>query len=973
MTQVASRLWVASSIALGCLATISPATAQIVPDNTLPVNSTVTPGCTVCTIDRGTVRGANLFHSFSEFSVPTGGEAFFNNATQIQNILTRVTGNSVSNIDGVLRANGEANLFLLNPNGIIFGARASLNVGGSFLATTANAIGFGNLGFFSATTPNVPSSLLTVNPSALLFNQLTPAAITSQSIASAGLDPVGEATYGLRVPDTRSLLLVGGDINIDGLGIGDRDRVNDVNGGGLKAYGGRIELGGLAGAGTVGLFVDGNNLSLSFPIAVVRANVSLTNGADVNVRTGGEGSIAVNAQNFSMAGESVLKVGIDSGLGSSGSIAGNIEINTTGVINLSDRSLLGNLVDNGARGQGGDTNITTSQLLVSGGSQIGTGTFGAGNAGNLTVNATDKVQVIGRSTDGQASSGLFTASEGTGNAGNLTITTGQLLVSNGAQVSAGTLGAGNGGNLTVNATDKVQLIGTSADGRIRSGLFTSSLGTRNAGNLMITTGLLLVSNGAFVSATTFGTGNGGNLTVNATDKVQVIGTSADGQAVSGLFTPSLGTGNAGNLTITTGHLLVSNGAQIDAGTFGTGNGGNLTINATDKVQVIGRSADGQFLSGLFTSSEGTGVAGNLTITTGQLLVSNGAQVNAGTLGTGNGGDLTVHATDKVQLIGTSADDPFPTGLFTQSEGTGDAGNLTITTPTLQVQDGAVSVRSLAGQAGNLTIQANSLVLNQGTLFAETAKNGEEGANINLLGLDLLRLDNESLISANANNQATGGNITIDSTFVVATPPTGANGSDMTANAVQGNGGRVNITTQGLFGIQFRPQLTPQNDITVSSQFGLTGEFQLNSPDVDPSSGLINLPTAPVDTEVSQVCQAGAGQNQNSFIITGRGGLPPNPRQVLRSRAVEVDWVSLDGSANNPTEDVQNRGTQRRVSGERDSQTANNVKNRPHEIVEAQGWVIDENGKIALVATAPTATPHSSWQKPVECHIEESTK
>jgi filamentous hemagglutinin family protein len=872
MTQVASRLWVASSIALCCLATSSPATAQIVPDNTLPVNSTVTPGCTVCTIDGGTVRGANLFHSFREFGVPTGGEAYFNNGLQIQNILTRVTGNSISNIDGVLRANGGANLFLLNPNGIIFGRNASLNVGGSFLATTANAIGFGNLGFFSAEAPNTPTPLLTVNPSALLFNQLTPAAITSQSIAPAGLDPIGQATYGLRVPDGRSLLLVGGDISVDGLGIG--NPVNGVNAGGLKAYGGQIELGGLAGAGTVGLFVDGNNLSLSFPIRVPRANVSLTNVADVNVRAGGGGSIAVNAQNFSMAGGSVLKAGIDLGLGSSGSIAGNIEINTTGVINLSNLSLIDNLVNKGARGQGGDTNITTRQLLVSGGALVGAGTYGAGNAGNLTVNATDKVEVIGESADSRFASGLFTESFGTGNAGNLTITTGQLLFSNGARVSA-----------------------SSAD-----------------------------------------------------------------------------TGNAGNLTITTGQLLISNGAQVSTATYGAGNGGNLTVNATNKVQVIGASADGRFPSGLLTASRTTGDAGNLTITTEQLLVFNGARVSAETLGAGNGGNLTINATDKVQVIGTSADGKNPTSLRSQSEGTGNAGNLMITTGQLQVQDGAsVSVRSLTQQAGNLTIQANSLLLNRGSLLAETAKSGEDGANINLLRLELLRLDNESLISANANNQANGGNITINSTFIVATPQTGPKGSDITANAVQGNGGRVNITTQGQFGIQLRPQLTPENDITVSSDLGLTGEFQLNSPDVDPSRGLINLPTAPVDTQVSQVCQPGATQNQNSFIITGRGGLPPNPRQVLRSRAVEVDWVMLDASANNPTEAIQNRGTQRRVSRSQDAETVNNVNNQALKIVEAQGWVIDDNGKIALVATAPTATPHSSWQKPVECHIEESTK
>lgn len=262
--------------------------AQITPDNTLPNNSSVSTLGNITIINDGTSTGRNIFHSFSEFSVSTGSTVYFNNALEIQNIFTRVTGGSISNIDGLIRANGNANLFLINPSGIVFGQNASLNIGGSFLATTASGIEFGNQGFFSASKKE-NSSLLTINPSALLFNQITSGSIKSHSVAPAGLNLSGDNTFGLRVANGRSLVLVGGNVNVESVGF-INDRITPIRGG-LKAFGGLVELGGVSAPGKVGLDINGNNINLNFTAGLQRADVFLDNGADVNVRAAGGGSI----------------------------------------------------------------------------------------------------------------------------------------------------------------------------------------------------------------------------------------------------------------------------------------------------------------------------------------------------------------------------------------------------------------------------------------------------------------------------------------------------------------------------------------------------------------------------------------------------------------------------------------------------------------------------------------------------------
>ena len=125
----------ARTSALFFLLVTSPVTAQVIPDSTLPVSSTIKKQGNIILIEGGTRTGQNLFHSFKELSIPSSSIIYFKNSSDIQNIFTRITGSSISSIDGSIRTNGTANLFFINPNGIIFGKNASLNVGGSFFAT----------------------------------------------------------------------------------------------------------------------------------------------------------------------------------------------------------------------------------------------------------------------------------------------------------------------------------------------------------------------------------------------------------------------------------------------------------------------------------------------------------------------------------------------------------------------------------------------------------------------------------------------------------------------------------------------------------------------------------------------------------------------------------------------------------------------------------------------------------------------
>ncbi|QDL07008.1 hypothetical protein DP113_02905 [Brasilonema octagenarum UFV-E1] len=872
---------------------LSVAKAQITPDNSLGAQpSVVTPnvqinGTPSDRIDGGAIRGDNLFHSFQEFNVNANRGAYFSNPAGIANILTRVTGGNISNIQGVLGVLGKANLFLINPNGILFGPNARLDVGGSFLGSTANSLIFKNGFEFSATNPQAPPLLTITAPVGLSYRENFKN-ITTQSTTTQY--PI------LEVPEGQTLALVGGNVILD--------RPD------LLAPGGRVELGGLSAPGTVGLNSDG---SLSFPVGVQRGDVSLTNEARVDVSSGGGGSIAVNARNLDISGGSILRAGIGSGLGTVGSQAGDITLDATGNIKIVGSYVFNNVRSQGV-GNGGNINITTGSLSLTDGAQLNASTLGLGNTGNVSVRALGAVElantayifstveaggvgkggnidiraatlslkdgaqlatIVGQASDTQPAgrgnagnvtvdvtgpvtiagvkdgfrSGIFSnvRTGATGNGGNIAISSGSFSLSDGTQLSTITYGQGNAGNVSVRASDAVLLVNADIFSTVEAGA------VGKGGNINIQGASLSLKDGARLDASTRGLGDAGNVTIFSSRSVSFEGVGSNGSP-SGVFSTvqPTATGDSGSIRLQTGTLSVTNGAAIIASTLGKGNAGNVNITASDTISFDGIGSDGS-PSGI-SSSVGSGVvgggggikierqevngvqkgviepqvrfsitiepfrnasfpdavgnSGNIDITTRSLSVTNGARLTTSTFGRGDAGNIAIRASDKISFDGVSSRDGSPSGAFSAVDSSffGRGGDLNITTGLLSVTNGAQLVTSTLkkGNAGNITLNARDAVFDgvnsKGSpsgVFAAVDTNAEgKGGDITIKA-ESVSLTKGAQLAANSRGRGDAGKITITASDTALFQGIGSNGvpsraSSAVETGAVGNGGNLTV-------------------------------------------------------------------------------------------------------------------------------------------------------------------------------------
>ena len=842
--------------------------AQIQPDDTLGAESSQVirdveiRGVSSDRVEGGAIRGNHLFHSFSEFNIQQGRGAYFANPESITNIFTRVTGANPSQINGTLGVLGNANLFFLNPNGIIFGSGASLDLRGAFVATTGSNFLFPDGTTFGTINPQ-SAPLLSVEVTAPVGVEFAsnPGRIINRSQAMNA----EEQTVGLQVPFGKTLAFLGGEIQLEG--------------GQITSQGGHVELGSVGDNSRVSW---DENLGLGYENVTEFRNISLSRGS--RIAADGE-----RPSDVTLRGREIKIVDSQTQIDATNT---GSELGANLTLDASESILIDSGGDDGVRiqaqgtGKAGQLLIETEKFTVQNGAFINASSFSDGRGADVIIRAKESVELLGQTSGGDFGSAIQAGAVAGGNSGNVTIFTERLVLRDGAVITASAfVGEGNAGSLTVRASESVEIAGTAGDGNRSGGLFTQSNenSTGDAGSLKVETGRLTVRDGAQLSVSTLSPGNGGEIIINASESVEILDGvfREDGSRVTSGFFSSVGrandreinknaTGEGGDIIVNTGRLVVRN-AQLTATTFAQGEGGSLIIDVEE------------------------------------LSIQDGGQVGVGSIGegvSGNGGELKVTASQLIEIFGTGLDftllgeterRPVNSRLFAQSEGTGDAGNIEVdlnSTGEMTVRDRAtISVNAEGtGTAGDIIIEeVNHITLDQGEITA-TSFSGN-GGNIDLTISDRLSLSNNSTISTTAGerqNAGDGGNININTSFLVA-----QDNSDITANAFEGDGGNITLSAEGIFGITPREENTSLSDITASSQLGQEGVINIETPETDPASTLTNLPEEEVNVEFARAC-ARSPEQSLAFYNLGRGGLPPTPDRFLPTTE-GVEWLALPTS------------------------------------------------------------------------------
>jgi filamentous hemagglutinin family protein len=873
-------------------------------------------------ITQGSRREQNLFHSFTQFNISEGRSAyFFVPDNDVRNVLTRVTGNSASEIFGRLGTfqivnnqftPSSANFFLVNPNGVIFGPSSSLDIGGSVVVTTANALQFPNGELFSATVPTIPSSVLTVDPSALLYN-----AINAQNkgivVRSSVIDPynlIGE-TSGLQTSLNKSLLLSGGEVLLEN--------------GSLTAPNGNVQIAGISQERRVDLNYEGNNINITPDPNFMRENIAILNGSIINVfGTDGisGGSISIYGKTIFLS-DSSLSISRDSGNGD----LGNIEVNSTEEILMNNSSIstsLPNLTEGNAGSillKGKKISLIATNFSSSSSSFSGNG---KGNAGNIEMVADESIHITRGPVSKVISDGnvykIYDESSlnstigfgSAGQGGNITLKSNSISLEY-ASVDSSTRTGGSAGNIFLDAKLNVDITKSILNSSNWNGQYIGG----SAGNNTIQAKNISLRDKTEILSGNIGKDDnvktlGGTIYLNAVESIIIDFSRIQSEArASG----TLNEDQAGIIILSAAKIVVDNSSEINTKTETNSRGGDIFLNAGN-LFILNSSIIGSFVE----RETENAIGGTVNITANNLEVKDGGKITTSVLGSisflpgysgyirtldgsrGDSGSIQINVKDSIIISGVSrtnrtlrdyAEDSLSpigsaSGIFTtiESGSIGNAGKITIRGSNISILDGGqIASQNLGiGNSENIDLQFdNRFEIVDASLLATS--NQGSGGNITVSSKTMI-LDGNGDIKTNAIKN--GGNITLTGNSIVA-----LNDSDILAFAKDGNGGNVKLNTRAFFGQNYRPApfstdpaTLEGNDRVDINASGSLSSGTITRPDTSfiPNS-LNQLPKDTIDTTklLANTCIVRKDKPEGTFYITGTGGLPNRPGDLSPSQ------------------------------------------------------------------------------------------
>lgn len=770
-------------------------------DNTYAIDSSV-----------GKLVGSNLFHSFGRFNLEIGTIAHFTDSTEsaIANVIARVTDGTPSSIDGTIKSSiADANLYLINPAGMLFGPNAQIDIPGSFHASTASAVTFQDGGRFDAVQPG--NDVLTAAPPQAF-------GFLDSSTANNGIDIQGAWLF---VNSGEKLDISAPKINID-------------NSAALFAPGGEIRLVAMQGAGEVSLQQNADGalpLPEQTPSIAQAGDISLLGNSAVDY--GGISSSGDGGGRIAVWGSQVvLKDGLVNAINSGdkdANVSQGVEIrsNTLSVDDVWIQS------DAYGAGKAGDIRVTsTGSVDIVNAGQLSTQNSGAGQAGAISLKA-GAVHIDRQ--DSEYLTGIQSVVSGSGDAGDVLVeSTGDMDIVNGGEINSATLGEGKAAAVTIKAG---ALILDKQDSQNNTSIvsLTSDHSTGQAGIVMVdSVGAVEILNGAFITSTTQNASDSASVTIKAGSlKIQGHDINNSGSAVFTLASAG-STGQGGSIDINTrGGMAVLDGGIINSDTQGVGKAGD--INITSDVLTI-QGADNGVTSGIFSSAKpdssgasgdvslevdnamnilsggiidtstfSSGGAGKVSIAAGQLTMDrqnaldlDGSPLLTGVLsrsygvGSGKGGDVSLKIRDQLAIMGSQ--------VTTSTLGTGqagmidvDAGNVVLT------NEGSMSAATFGtADGGSINISSHNLSLTgESSIYSRTnAESGGKAGDVSLSVDGLLSITNASTISSASAGSGNAGSVTVNSGRIVIDKQasnlfTGISSAALYPNS--GRGGDVNLT------------------------------------------------------------------------------------------------------------------------------------------------------------------------------------